>query len=146
MEASNSFQKADFYVQKGQLAEAEQYANKAFEIEPGDADHVAIWCWIQANKPDRRESARFDDLVTRLEKALIDNPKNERARFYRGMLLKLAGRMGEAIRDFREVAEANPRNTEAVREVRLYTMRHERDRRNKDEGSGSLLGKFMKKK
>lgn len=146
MEASNAFQKADFYVQKGQLAEAEQFANKAYEIEPGDADHVAVWCWIQANKPERRESARFDDLVPKLEKALIDNPKNERARFYRGMLLKLAGRMGEAIRDFREVAEANPRHTEAVREVRLYTMRHERDRKNKDEGSGSLLGKFMKKK
>ena len=72
--------------------------------------------------------------------------KNERARFYRGMILKLLGRMGEAIRDFREVAEANPRHTDAVREVRLYSMRHDRDRRNKDEGTGSLLGKFMKKK
>jgi curved DNA-binding protein CbpA len=146
MEASNAFQKADFYVGKGQLAEAEPYANKAFSLEPNDADHVAIWCWIQANKPERRESAKYEDLIGKLEKALIDNAKNERARFYRGMLLKLAGRMGEAIRDFREVAESNPRHVEAVREVRLYTMRHERDRRNKDEGSGSLLGKFMKKK
>ncbi|MBI2389833.1 MAG: J domain-containing protein [Deltaproteobacteria bacterium] len=146
MEAAGAFQKAEFFAGKNQLGEAEPFANKAFELEPGDADHVALWCWIQANKPDRREGARYDDLVGRLEKALSDNPKNERARFYRGMILKLAGRMGEAIRDFREIAEHNPRHTDAVREVRLYNMRHERDRRNKDEGSGSLLGKFSKRK
>ena len=146
LDASNAFQKADFYVNKGQLAEAEPFANKAYAIEPKDADHVAVWCWIQANKADRRDGGKYDDLVTKLELALLDNPKNERARFYRGMLLKMAGRMGEAIRDFRDVAEANPRHVEAVREVRLYTMRNDRDRRNKDEGSGSLLGKFMKKK
>jgi len=146
MEATNSFQKADFFLGKGQMAEAEIHATRAIELEPGDADHVALWCWIQANKPDRRESARYEDLVQRLEKALNENPKNERARFYRGMILKLLGRMGEAIRDFREVAEQNPRHTDAVREVRLYSMRHDRDRNNKDEGTGSLLGKFMKKK
>jgi curved DNA-binding protein CbpA len=146
MEATNAFQKADFFVNKGNLAEAEPFANKAFELEPGDADHVALWCWLQANKADRRDAGRFDDLLHKLEQALTDNPRNERARFYRGMVLKMAGRMGEAIRDFRDIAESNPRNTDAVREVRLYTMRNERDRRNKDDGSGSLLGKFMKKK
>lgn len=146
MEATNAFQKAEFFANKGQLGEAEPYAVRALELEPGDADHVALWCWLQANKPERRESARYDDLLGRLEKALNDNPKNERARFCRGMILKFSGRMGEAIRDFREVAEANPRHTDAVREVRLYTMRHDRDRHNKDEGTGSLLGKFVKKK
>jgi len=146
MEATNAFQKADFFVGKGNLAEAEAYANKAYELEPGDADHVALWCWLQANKPERRDSGKYEDLLEKLERALHDNPRNERARFYRGMLLKMAGRMGEAIRDFREIAENNPRHTDAVREVRLYTMRSDRDRRNKDDGSGSLLGKFMKKK
>lgn len=145
MEASTTFQKAEFYIGKSMFAEAEPYVNKAFELDPADADHVALWCWLQANKPERRELGRFDDLLQRLERALLDNPKSERARFYRGMVLKFAGRVGEAIRDFREIAEQNPRHTDAVREVRLYTMRHERDRHNKDEGTGSLLGKFKKK-
>jgi tetratricopeptide (TPR) repeat protein len=146
VEANNALQKGELLLASGQFAEAEPYVLRAIEMAKDDPDNVALWCWLQANKPDRREAIRFDDLLARLERALNDNPKSERARFYRGMVLKLAGRVGEAIRDFREVAERNPRHTEAVREVRLYTMRHERDRRNKDEATGSLLGKFAKKK
>lgn len=145
MEASGAFQKAEFYLAKGMMAEAEPYVVRAFDMAQDDPDNVALWCWIQANKPDRRESARYEDLIARLERAINDSPKSERPRFYRGMILKYAGRMGEAIRDFREIAEANPKHTEAIREVRLYGMRHDRDRRNKDAGTGSLLGKFMKK-
>ncbi|MGZ3419246.1 MAG: J domain-containing protein [Polyangiales bacterium] len=146
MDAANAFQKAEFFVNKGQLQDAEPHITKAFELEPGDTEHVALWCWVQANKAERRESGRFDDLLAKLDQALVESPRSERARFYRGMILKYAGRMGDAIRDFREVAEANPRHVDAVREVRLYTMRSERDRRNKDDGSGSLLGRFMKRK
>ncbi len=146
MEASAAFQKAEFFVNKQQLAEAEPFAAKALELEPQDPDHVALWCWIQANKPERRDAGRYDDLLAKLEQALADSPRNDRARFYRGMMLKFAGRMGDAIRDFREIAERNPRHVDAVREVRLYTMRMERDKQNKDEGTGSLLGRFMKRK
>jgi curved DNA-binding protein CbpA len=146
MEASNAFQKAEFFVNKQQLAEAEPHANRAYELEPSDPDHVAIWCWLQANKAERRDSGRYDDLLAKLEAALGESPQHDRARYYRGMILKFAGRMGDAIRDFREVAERNPRHVDAVREVRLYTMRQDRDRKAKDDGSGSLLGKFMKRK
>lgn len=146
MEAANAFQKAEFFVNKNQLADAEPHANKAYELEPSDTDHVAVWCWIQANKAERRDLGKWDDLLQKLDAALSESPKNERARYYRGMILKFAGRMGDAIRDFREIAEANPRHVDAVREVRLYQMRSDRDRKNKDDGSGSLLGRFMKRK
>ncbi len=146
VEATNVFQKAEALVEKGNLTEAEPFVNRAFELAPRDPDHVALWSYVQANKAERRESARYDDLLSKLEGTLVEHPKHERARFYRGMILKYAGRMGDAIRDLREVADSNPRHSEAIREVRLYTMRHERDRRQKDEGSASLLGKFAKKK
>jgi len=146
MEASNAFQKAEFYVNKGQLMEAEQFAKKAYEIEPGAPDHVAVWCWIQASKPERRQSGKVDDLILKLDVALADSPKSERCRFYRGMILKLAGRMNDAIRDFREVVQQNPKHVEAAREVRLFDMRQENERKSKEESSSSLLGRFMKKK
>lgn len=146
MEASNSFAKAEFFVGKNQFAEAELHAKRAFELDPQTPDHVALWVWVQANKADRRESGRFDDLLPRLDAIVADNPRNERARFYRAMMLKMAGRTGDAMRDFKEIAEQNPRHIEATREVRLYTMRSERDKKTKDEGTGSLLGRFMKKK
>jgi tetratricopeptide (TPR) repeat protein len=50
-------------------------------------------------------------------------PEYERALFYRGVLLKKAGRPDRAIRDFRLSAELNPKNLDAVREVRLFEMR-----------------------
>lgn len=146
VEASNSFQKAEFFVNKGALSDAEPHANRAIELDPGDADHVALWCWIQANRSERRDAGRYEDLLAKLDKAIADAPRSERARFYRAMILKSAGRMGEAIRDFRDVADANPRHVEAVREVRLYSMRQDRDRKAKDDGNSSLLGRFMKKK
>ena len=38
-------------------------------------------------------------------------------------MLKRVGRSSDAIRDFRKAAELNPRNTDAVREVRLFNIR-----------------------
>jgi curved DNA-binding protein CbpA len=146
LEAAGAFQKADFYLAKGNFAEAEIHANRAFELDSKETDHIAIWSWVQANKAERRDSGKYDDLLKLLDQALADAPRSERARFVRGMILKAAGRMGDAMRDFREVAEQNPRHVDAVREVRLYAMRNDRERRTKDEGSGSLLGRFMKKK
>jgi curved DNA-binding protein CbpA len=146
MEATTAFQKAEFFVGKGHLAEAEPHAKRALELDPQAPDHVAVWIWIQASKPERRESAKYDDLLPRLDALLLDNPRHERARYYRAMILKAANRMNEAIRDFKEIVEQNPKNVDAVREVRLYTMRQDRDRKPKDEGAGSLFGRFMKKK
>lgn len=146
LEAAGSFQKADFYIAKGNFAEAEVHAKRAFDLDPKETDHIALWAWVQANRAERRDAGKYDDLLRMLDTALADAPRNERARYIRGMILKSAGRMGDAMRDFREVAEQNPRHVDAVREVRLYSMRHDRERRTKDEGSGSLLGRFMKKK
>jgi len=146
MAAHAAFQKAEFFVGKNQLAEAKPFAIQAYEGDPSDPEHVALYCWIMANEPERRESGKYDDLLLKIGVALSDSPRSERIKFLRAMLLKAAGRMGDAIRDFREIAEQNPRHVEAAREVRLYTMRNERDRKGKDEGNDSLLGRFLKKK
>ncbi len=146
MSAHSAFQKAEFFVGKNQLAEAKPFAVQAYEGDPTDPEHVALYCWIMANEPERRESGKYDDLLLKIGVALAESPRSERIKFLRAMLLKAAGRMGDAIRDFREIAEQNPRHVEAAREVRLYTMRNERDRKGKDEGNDSLLGRFLKKK
>jgi hypothetical protein len=74
------------------------------------------------------------------------------------MLLKRAGRGDRAIRDFRLAADINPKNLDAVREVRLHEMRRrgggplsERPKnkpgqsKNAPPPSSGLLGKFFKK-
>jgi curved DNA-binding protein CbpA len=144
MEASNAFAKALFFVGKGQLAEAAPFAKKAFDLEPSDPDHVAVWAFLQSGEPERRAKGRYDDLLGLLDRAVASNPHNERARYYRGVILKSAGRLGEAIRDFRAVVDANPKHVDAAREVRLHQMR-EKERPKSDEPSG-LLGRFIKRK
>ena len=146
MEASNAFQKADFFVGKGALGDAEPHAKRAYELEPNEPNHVAVWAWIQANKPERRDSGKYDDLIQLVGHAVAQAPKNERARYFRGMILKAAGRNEDAIRDFKEIMESNPKHVDAVREVRLHQMRQDRDRKTKEESSSSLFGRFMKKK
>ncbi len=146
MAAHNAFQKADYFAHKGSLGEAKPFALQAYEADPSDPEHVALYCWVMANEPDRRETGKYDDLILKITTALADSPRSERIKFLRACILKAAGRTGDAMRDFKEIAEANPRHVEAVREVRLHTMRNERDRKAKDEGSDSLLGRFLKRK
>jgi tetratricopeptide (TPR) repeat protein len=58
-----------------------------------------------------------------VDESVRRNPGSDRALFYRGSLLKRAGRADEALRDFRKAAELNPKNIDAVREVRLHMIR-----------------------
>ena len=90
---------------------------------------------------------KYDDLILKLDRAILDVPSSDRARFYRGMVLKLAGRLEAAIKDFREVTAMNPKNVDAAREVRIYNMRNDNASKTKaKEESSGLLGRFLKKK
>jgi tetratricopeptide (TPR) repeat protein len=72
------------------------------------------------------------------------SPNCERAYFYRGMLLKKVDNFNAAVKDFRKAAELNPRNTDAMREVRLHTMRGPAASAAKAD-AGGLFGKLFKK-
>jgi hypothetical protein len=119
LKATNAFQKAEVLLKRGNLALAEKEALIAFENDPTQADHVALYVWIQAQNPN----ADLVALAVRLEKAAKTEPNNLRVRWYRGQLLKRLGRMREALHDFRFIVERDPRHTDAHREVRLYAMR-----------------------
>jgi curved DNA-binding protein CbpA len=119
LKATNAFQKAEVLLKRGNLALAEKEALLAFQNDPSQADHVALYAWIQAQKPN----ADLTDLAVRLEKAARAEPNNLRVRWYRGQLLKRMGRDREALHDFRFIAERDTRHTDAHREVRLYAMR-----------------------
>ena len=94
-----------------------------------------------------------------LDQALRLNSKCERAYFYRGMLYKRMGNEKGAYKDFKEAIELNPRNIDATREVRLYTMRKEktgtssppvagpggRHSKKPDPSGGGIFGKLFKK-
>ena len=78
-------------------------------------------------------------------------PRHERANLLKAQILRKMGRQDEALTWFRKVAEINPRNVDAVREVRVATMRSKgaggkggKGKGKKEEPSG-LFGKLFKK-
>jgi curved DNA-binding protein CbpA len=123
LRAASAYQRAEILFKKNQLDAAEREAKVAMDGDPDQSDHLALYAWIAANKPARAASARFDDLIALLNRAVELGPNNERARFWRGQVLTRAGRVEEAIRDFRWVAQNNPRHVDAAREVRLFERR-----------------------
>jgi DnaJ-domain-containing protein 1 len=159
VDAAMEFQKAEILLKKHDLAGAEQLAAHAVQADPEQPEYIALLAWVRAMRrgdpPDLREgqtSSHFDDLIKLLDTVLAKEQRFERALYYRGVLLKRAGRIDKAIRDFRLAAEVNPKNIDAVREVRLYEMRKRgggppsggaKDK--PAEGQDGLFGKFFKR-
>jgi curved DNA-binding protein CbpA len=155
VDAALEFQKAEILLKKNDASGAEQLATRAVEADPDQPEYRALLLWIRAlrrgDPPELREgqaSAHFDDLIQGLDDILVKEPEFERALYYRGVLLKRSGRGEKAIRDFRLAAQLNPKNIDAVREVRLYEMRKRGPVGGAPPKGGeqeSLFGKFFKR-
>ncbi|WP_441288811.1 DnaJ domain-containing protein [Sorangium sp. KYC3313] len=150
VDAALEFQKAEILLKKNDLAGAEARARRALNADPEQPEYMTLLVWIQAQRrgdppvlAEGATSAHYDDLIQTLDAVLEKEPRYERALFYRGMLLKRSGRIDKAIGDFRLAAELNPKNLDAIREVRLQEMR---SRTTSDPTpAGGLLGKFWKR-
>jgi curved DNA-binding protein CbpA len=155
LRAATAFQKAEVLARRGNYAEAEKEAQKAYEGDPEQAEYMALYAEILSVKPGR---ANFDDVVQMVNKARHLQPGNIRVHVYRARVLNRAGDRNGALREFQWIAERDPNNVEAAREVRLYKMRAGDRRDSKSPGPnvsskggllnqdiGQLFGKFFKR-
>jgi curved DNA-binding protein CbpA len=160
VDASFEFQKAEILLKKNDLAGAEHLVSRAVAADPEQPDYFTLLVWIRAMRrgdpPELREgqtSTHYDDLIKQLDSILLKEKEFERALYYRGVLLKRSGRMDRAIRDFRLSAQLNPKNLDAVREVRLFEMRKSKGGtgggtgtpQQKQAPEESRIGKFFKR-
>lgn len=157
MNAVVAYQKATVYYRKGNLAEAEELAKQAMEGDKEQGEYVALWVQCVAQRPERAAKGDYRDLIALMDNVVKKEGENEKVRMARGDLLKRAGKLEQAQADFRYVARYFPKNLEAAREVRLFTMRGgeappaESKRsigpaKGKDkEEKGGLLGKLFKR-
>ena len=123
LEAANDYQKALIFLKKGDHAKAEEHAKHALALDGEQADYVALVAWLSAQRPENQGAAWTLSAIETLTRALKMNENCERAYFYRGSLYKRIDNSKAAAADFRKSVNLNPRNLEAVREVRLYEMR-----------------------
>ena len=123
--AATAFQKAEVLMKRGNNVAALEEARKAVELDPTQADYIALLAWVESTQLN----ANVEELLARVEKAQRMEPNNTRIRWYRGSLLKRLGKNGKAIGDFRFIVENDARHVDAQREIRLYEMRKAEQRR-----------------
>ncbi len=146
------FQKAEVFVRKNDLVSAERHIRLAADADPGQPEYTTLLAWVTALRrgepkdvPQGATTNHYDDLIKMLDEVLRGDPRYERALFYRGTLLKRSGKADKAMRDFRLAAELNPKNLDAVREVRLFEMRKREGRDQQGGEAQGLFGKWFKR-
>ncbi len=139
------FQKAEVLLKKGNLKEAEEEARAAAEGDPEQPEYQALLAWVTGQLPERVQSGKYADLIAMLDEVVKKHPSNERARMYRGQLLKRAGKNARAMKDFVWITENNPKNLDAAREVRLFRMRKGDERSEGGKQKDTLLSKLFKR-
>jgi curved DNA-binding protein CbpA len=151
IDAALEFQKAEVFMKKNDLIQAELLCKRAAAADPEQPDYRVLLAWIQAMRKgeppplsEGKTTSFYDDSIRVLDGVIVANPKFEKALAYRGMLLKRAGYHDRALQDFRRVVEINPKNVDAVREVRLHQMRKDTAKKAEDD-QGGLLNKLFRK-
>ncbi len=123
--ATADFQRAEVYYRKHDYANALDHIKRAYEADSDQAHYAALYALVllmQRTSPDDPLS----DVASMLERAIEAEPRCERAYIARAQLRRRLGQVDSAMADFRHIAELNPKNVDAVREVRLYEMRNPR--------------------
>ncbi len=123
IEAATEFQKAEILFKRNDLAKAYELVKRAYELDPEQADYLAMIAWLEAQQPAGTTREKTLEKIAVLDECIRRNPRSERAYFWRGLLYKRIDETTKSIRDFKQAAELNPRNLDAIREVRLHTLR-----------------------
>jgi tetratricopeptide (TPR) repeat protein len=123
LEAATNFQKAEICMKRNDLVQAEQLVRMAAEADSMQADYVALLAWLEALKPENQTAPATEKRIAMLDRAIKLNDRCSNAYYYRGLLYKRIGNEKQAYKDFKDAADLNPRNIDAIREVRIYAMR-----------------------
>jgi len=163
LEAATEFQKAEILMKRN-MSDPQVFdlVKRACSLDPEQVEYMALYTWLEAQLPQWQSKEKTTEKIYILDKCIQKSPNCERAYFYRAMLYKRNDDAKKAIADFRKVADMNPRNLDATREVRLYNMRGgskappgptgstgapgtSRKPPPQPEGLGGLFGKLFKK-
>jgi DnaJ-domain-containing protein 1 len=153
LEAATEFQKAEILMKRSPKdPQAYELVKRCVELDDHQTDYVATLAWLEAQRPEWQGAAKTMEKVAILDRCIERSPNSERALFYRAMLLKRADQPSRALKDFKRVSEINPKNLDAMREVRLHNMRSGAEKKPgppqgapPDRKNSGLLGKLFKK-
>ncbi|MEQ8455395.1 MAG: DnaJ domain-containing protein [Sandaracinaceae bacterium] len=120
IQAAMEFRKVEVLMRRREWDEALALLDPILSINDEEPDYHATRAWILYQKTN---GAAQREVLEQLDKALSLTEAHDKAHYYKGMVLKRAGKRDAAAEHFRRAAELNPKNIDAVREVRLLDMR-----------------------
>jgi len=150
VEAAINFQKVDVLVKRRRYDEALQICDAAMAVVRKEADYPAMKAWILLLRDGTDDDAVADEIRSLLRKTFSINTDHVHGHFVRAHFLKRQGDHDKALKHFKKVAKLDPKNLEALREVRVGNMRKSRGRSSAPPPRGdskrpSIFGKFFKK-
>jgi tetratricopeptide (TPR) repeat protein len=116
--AKVDFMKGEACLRTRDYQRARGFFESALRADPRPVYQAAL-AWLFVSDPAHKDPVRAKALVA---EALKD-PTCDRALFVAGVIARDEGEDGAAERQFREAVKANPRNSEAARELRLMEAR-----------------------
>ena len=150
VEAAINFQKVDVLVKRRRYDEAIEICDAAMGVVRKDADYPAMKAWILLLRDGVEDEEVSDEIRSLLRTTFQLNPDHVHGHFTRAHFLKRMGDHDKAHKHFKKVARLDPKNLEALREVRVGEMRKSRGRSSAPPPRGdskrpSIFGKFFKK-
>jgi CheY-like chemotaxis protein len=137
LQAESAFRQGLILNRAKKYAEALEQFNLAIDLGGSDPEYLIhqAWCAYKLDPADRSRTERSRQILLR---AIDINPRLALAHLYLGYLSKDDGNNKEAQRRFERAIQCNPNCTEALRELRLMSMRQEQ------QGKKGLLDRFRK--
>lgn len=151
VEAAINFQKVDVLVKRRRYDDALEICDAAMSVVRKEADYPAMKAWILMLRDGIEDDQVADEIRSLLRGTFAINPDHVHGHFVRAHFLKRQGHHDKALKHFKKVAKLDPKNLEALREVRVGNMRIQRGRSSApppargDSKRPSLFGKFFKK-
>jgi CheY-like chemotaxis protein/DnaJ-domain-containing protein 1 len=122
LQAETAFQKGKVFFQVRKYEEARKAFTEALELSPNEAEYLMYQAWSAY-----KSNPKVTEVVINTRKNLIRatelSPKLGLAHLYLGYICKEDGNEKEAQRRFERAILCDPNCTEALRELRLISMR-----------------------
>jgi hypothetical protein len=151
VEAAINFQKVDILVKRRRYDDALEICQAAMGVVRKEADYPAMTAWILLLRDGIGDEEVANEIRDLLRKTFTINSDHVHGHFVRAHFLKRQGDHDKALKHFKKVTKLDPKNLEALREVRVGNMRLSRGRSSApppargDSKRPSLFSKFFKK-
>jgi CheY-like chemotaxis protein/tetratricopeptide (TPR) repeat protein len=128
LQAETAFQKGIVLLKVKKYDQAQKAFAQALEISPNEAEYLMYESW-SAYKFNPKATDVIINTRKNLLRAIELNPQLSLAHLFLGYVCKDEGDETKALRLFKKAIKCNPNCTEALREIRLMSIRKDKERK-----------------